>query len=145
MERLYTEVAMPCPLFEPTERSASPEHPGARLPLIDEYDGKCRAGNAPFAVPGNLRHRCCNHGYDLGACPHFPLTDPRSCRRFDVRRDTPDELQLLSIEERSHAPAAWRTLSYRLEAGDLYPEPTDPCERAQALAFCRSYLRRFRS
>ena len=136
---------MPCPLFEPISISTSPEHPGARVPLIDEYDGCCHAKGEPFAVPDNLRYRCCNHGYSRGVCPHFPLTEKRSCTRFDLRRTEGNELELLSIDERDHAPAGWHTVLYLSDAGTLRPEPPDPCERAQLLAFCRSYLRHFHS
>jgi len=41
---------MACPYFEPQHVNASPEHAAARMPLIDEYDGLCRAAGALFVV-----------------------------------------------------------------------------------------------
>ncbi len=136
---------MPCPFFEPVSVSGSPEQPGSRLPLIDEYDGFCHAKHESFPVEQDLRYRYCNHGYSRGACPHFPAEDARCATRFDIRRVEESEVQLLWIEERAYAPASWRTISYRIDSGALIPDLPDECSHAQALAFCRSYLSRFRS
>ncbi len=136
---------MPCPLFEPVSLATTPEQPGSRLPLIDEYDGFCHANPQPFRVLRDLRYRCCNHGYSRGVCPHFPADDSRSATRFDIRRAEQTELQILWIEERGYAPASWRTVSYLIDSDTFTPELPDRCSHAQALAFCHSYLRRFRS
>jgi hypothetical protein len=75
---------MACPYFEPQHVNASPEYAAARMPLIDEYDGLCRAEAAPFPVPGQLRFRCCNHGNSRQACAHFPADEMRSALRYEI-------------------------------------------------------------
>jgi hypothetical protein len=133
---------MPCPYFEPRQEAARPTLPNARLPLIDEYDGVCRAAGDPRPVDPAMRMRLCNHGNARGACTHFPADEPRSAFRFEVLRRSVAHLDLLFIEETFYSPLAWRRLEFLIEGEQLDPDPLDPCERAQLLAFCRSYLRR---
>ncbi len=132
---------MACPYFEPRQTVSQPTLPNARLPLIDEYDGVCRAGCELSPVDAATRLRLCNHGNVRGACDHFPVAEKRSAFRFEVVRHSPLQLELLFIEEAFYAPLAWRKLVFRMEGERLEPNPADPCERAQLLAFCRSYLR----
>jgi hypothetical protein len=134
---------MPCPYFEPRQALAEPTHFNARLPLIDEFDGVCRALPEPFAVPPAGRLRLCNHGNVRGQCAHFPADDNRSAFRFEVLHRSAADLDLLFIEESVYAPLSWRRLSFLIDSESLEPDPPDPCQRAQLLAFCRSYLRRF--
>ena len=122
---------------------AKPESPGARLPLIDEYGGLCHATAEPIAVPAELRFRCCNHGYSRGCCSRFPLGEHRSSLRYDVVLRTETTLELICIEEEDYAPLRWHPVQYVLANGILQPELPDVCIRAQAIAFCRSYLQRF--
>lgn len=134
---------MPCPYFEPQRVAAHPEHTNARLPLIDEYEGLCHARVEPVAAPAALRFQSCNHGYSRGCCEFFPLDDTRSCLRYSVIASTATALDLICIEEEAYAPVRWHSVHYVLETGDLEPDPGEVPMRAQALAFCRSYLARF--
>ncbi len=135
---------MPCPFFEPQAVVLHPQHAGARLPLFDEYEGTCHASTEPVAVPSDLRFRFCNHGYSRGECAAFPLSAGNGCARFDLLHTTPDSLEILYVEERDHAPVRWQSLRFLPQTESLEPDPDDGCLRAQALAFCRGYLRHFR-
>jgi hypothetical protein len=134
---------MPCPYFEPLAVASAPRHTNARLPLIHEYDGLCRARPEPLGVAPQHRFCCCNHGYSLGCCEHFPAADTRSSFRYTVLRHAAAALEILCIEEQNYAPVRWQATRYSLENGLLEPEVADTCMRAQVLAFCRSYLQRF--
>lgn len=134
---------MPCPYFEPQTILRNGRSPGTRLPLLDEYEGRCHATCNPFPAPSDLQFRCCNHGYSLGTCPYFPPVETRSCIRFDVLRCTEEFLELVHVSERDHAPLAWQTLRFARSTEQLEPELTDSAARAQAISFCRSYLRLF--
>ena len=134
---------MPCPCFEPQRVAANRRNFGGRLPLLDEYDGLCHAVPNPFESPPDLRFRCCNHGNSRGTCALFPAGEPRSSIRFDVLKRTTGALELLYVEECSYAPLRWTAVRYSTASGDLEPDLADVCVRAQALAFCRSYLERF--
>jgi hypothetical protein len=132
---------MPCPYFEPRQLLLERTQPNARLPLIDEYDGVCRAAEGePKAVDAAHRMRLCNHGNARGLCGHFPAEEERSCFRFDVLRQSVAHLDVLFIAETFYAPTAWRRLAFHIDGERLDPDPADPCERAQMIAFCRSYL-----
>ena len=135
---------MPCPYFEPQAVAAAPQHASARLPLLDEYDGVCRAHPEPIPAPAERRFRCCNHGYSYNLCDLFPAASSQSCFRYTVLRESSDGLDILCVEERNYAPVRWHPAHYRFESAALEPELADACMRAQALAFCRSYLQRFR-
>jgi hypothetical protein len=134
---------MPCPFFEPQALAADPAHPNARLPLLDEYDGVCRAAAEAFRVPRDLRFPCCNHGYSRGSCSRFPASETRSSIRFDVLSANRESLELLFVEERDHFPLNWRSVRYIVGTESIDPGLDDGCARAQILAFCKSYLRRF--
>ena len=134
---------MACPFFEPRTIARFPQKVGARLPLLDEYEGLCLAMAEAFQPPDELRFRVCNHGYGRGSCPRFPTTESRSCARFDVRGASAEALELLLVEEQDHAPVRWQAHRYYFETERLEPDLGDRCIRAQALAFCRSYTRRF--
>ncbi len=133
---------MPCPYFEPRQAVPQPALPNARLPLIEEYDGVCRARSELLPVDAAGRLRFCNHGNAHGACAHFPKQERRSSFRFEVTHRSDTGLALLFIEEAFFAPLAWRRVEFLINGEQLEPDPADPCERAQILAFCRSYLRR---
>jgi hypothetical protein len=136
---------MACPYFEPHELARTPQHTRARLPLIDEYDGLCRAAAGSVPAPSERRFRCCNHGYSHGLCEIFPSADARSCFRYTVVRQSAAGLEIVCIEEQDYTPLRWYPTHYSLSTGQLEPEVADACMRAQALAFCRSYLARFPS
>jgi hypothetical protein len=118
-------------------------HQNARLPLIDEFDGVCRALAEPAPVPTAARLQLCNHGNVRGECAHFPAQDSRSAIRFNVVSRSSTGLDVLMIEESFYGPSAWRRVAFQIASQDFYPELRDRCQRAQLLAFCRSYLARY--
>jgi hypothetical protein len=134
---------MACPYFEPHNIVAQRQNANARLPLIDEYDGLCRAASEPIEAPAELRFRCCNHGYSKGSCERFPSGEVRSSLRYHVVRRTERALEFICIEEQNYAPLAWHQVQYFFANERLEPELDDACIQAQAIAFCRSYLKRF--
>lgn len=136
---------MACPYFEPQRVTATPQHGNARLPLIQEYDGVCRAAGEPFAAPEEHRFAACNHGYSRGKCEHFPSDETRSAFRYTVAKDSDGVLEIICIEECDYAPVNWRVTRYLTESGTLEPEIGERCMRAQVIAFCQSYLARFRA
>lgn len=136
---------MACPFFEPQAVAANPRHANARLPLIQEYDGACHAAAEPFTAPPEHRFSNCNHGYSRAACGRFPIAETRSALRYTVVKDSGGVLEIICIEERDHTPVAWHPARFSVETGLLEPAIPDTCMRAQALAFCRSYLARFSS
>jgi hypothetical protein len=143
--RVYsrTLLIMPCPYFEPHNIATQRQSANARLPLIDEYNGLCRAASEPIEAPLELRFRCCNHGYSKGSCERFPAGEVRSSLRYHVVKRTESTLELVCIEEQNYAPRTWRPVQYFLASECLEPELEDACIQAQAIAFCRSYLKRF--
>ena len=134
---------MPCPYFEPVQVASDGRHARARLPLLDEYEGVCHATGIPLAAPAELRFACCNHGYSRGCCQRFPGGEARSGIRYHVLRRTPVGLEVLCVEEQDYTPLAWHSMQYFFEGERIEPEAADACIRAQLLAFCRSYLKRF--
>jgi hypothetical protein len=136
---------MPCPYFEPQRVVASAQHTSARLPLIQEHEGLCRASPEPVEAPAALRFRYCNHGYSRGACQHFPPHEIRSALRYQLLGQTESELEVLIIEEQDYAPAAWRIVKYSMGSELVTPEMLDLCLQAQVVAFCRICLNRFSS
>ena len=134
---------MPCPYFQPRRVASDPRHIGARLPLIEEYDGLCHASGAALAVPPELRFPYCNHGYSRGSCDRFPAGELRSGIRYTVVRRTPAALEILYVEEQNYVPLAWHSIQYFPDNDRLEPQLSDECIRAQLVAFCHSYLKRF--
>ena len=131
---------MPCPYFEPRANTLSRTLPNARLPLIGEYGGLCHAGEQPVAAPADLVFRCCNQGHARENCGHFPPNEIRVTLRYSITRKTPAMLELLCIEEVEFAPVKWYPLRYFIETGVVEPESAGVRVRAQAAAFCRSYI-----
>jgi hypothetical protein len=134
---------MPCPFFEPQHVAEHPHNAAARLPLLEEYDGVCHAGEHQVRVPPELRFRCCNHGYSQGVCTAFPSTEKRASLRYTVTRSDSNIIQLMLITECDYAPLNWQSLEYLVGPESIRPDVADPCLRAQLLAFCRSYLKLF--
>ena len=134
---------MPCPYFEPQQVVRHPACSHARLPLIEEYEGVCQANGEPRAAQESKRLACCNHGNARGRCDRFPPAEIRSALNYHLVRRTPTELQVLLIEEDHHTPVYWQSVSFFLEGERLDPAIDDLCKRAQVLAFCRSFLKRF--
>jgi hypothetical protein len=134
---------VPCPFFEPKETAARPRHANARLPLIDEYEGVCHAGSEPGAPLHDVVFRYCNHGYSQGCCDRFPSHEVRSAIRYDVVSRNESALSLICIKEQDYTPVQWQAIEYMVLTERFEPELGDLCMRAQALAFCRSFLGRF--
>ncbi len=134
---------MPCPFFEPQRIATDPQHANARLPLLDEYDGLCHAQAETITAPATLRFGCCNHGYSRGCCDRFPAGEIRSGLRYDVVRRSPAALEIVCVEEQQYAPLRWQSIRYFFDTERIEPELTDLCMRAQVVAFCRNYLKRF--
>jgi hypothetical protein len=134
---------MPCPYFEP--RHVAALSGGVRLPLIEEYEGVCHAASEPFPAPASLRFHCCNHGNSAATCGRFPADSLRSSQRFDVTASTHLLLEVLLVQELHYAPVAWQRVKYVIRSETLEPELTDVCLRAQVIAFCRSFLKVFKS
>lgn len=133
---------MACPFFEPQRVAEAQKFPHARLPLIEEYEGRCWATAEAAAAPVELQFQCCNHGYTNGCCRHFPASEERSAMRYSVRGFKDGELQVIWVEEKAYAPLRWRAVNFVVEDSRLRPEIADICARAQIVAFCRSYLKR---
>ena len=134
---------MACPYFEPQAIAPAAQRTNARLPLIQEHQGLCRAGEQPMEAPPAMRFRYCNQGYSRGACQDFPSGETRSALRYDLVGRTEAELKIMIVEEQNYAPAEWRAVTYSIRSEGLDPEVQEPCVRAQVVAFCRSYLRCF--
>ena len=134
---------MSCPYFEPREVATDPLHAVARLPLIEEYDGRCHARAEPISAPQELRFRYCNHGYSQGVCERMPASDAPSCARYNVVRRSEAALDILCIQEQNYAPLRWQSVEYSIVNDRLTVALKDVCLAAQLLAFCRSYLKRF--
>ena len=131
---------MPCPFFEPLRVAASAELRNARLPLIEEYAGRCLSvcGNEALAEGYN-----CNHGYALGVCEHFPQNGKNGANRYSLVSRSGEQLNLLFIHEEEYAPAGTRLLHFSIGTNELLERDLDPAVAAQAAAFCRSYLSRY--
>lgn len=130
---------MPCPYFEPLRPVETPQHTNARLPLLQEFDGLCRARLTPEVVPGAMRFRFCNQGNSQRECQNYPINRPSASIRFDVLRHSGASIEILMLEEREYAPFAWQRITYQFEGDKLEPETDDPSRRAQILAFCRTF------
>jgi hypothetical protein len=60
--------------------------------------------------------------------------------RYSVLRQSDETLDLVCIEEAGYAPVRWHALQYSKATGLLAPDVGGECMKAQAIAFCRSYL-----
>ena len=136
---------MPCPVFRPTRVVDERIYTNGRLPLIDEYEGICTAPGGSLAPDRETLFRCCNHGYSHGACSRLPSQAKFSCMRYSVLSRTPHSLHIICVEEINHEPRQWHRLEYLIDQADLRLDlqgcPPTECVRAQAVAFCRAYVR----
>jgi hypothetical protein len=135
---------MPCVYFEPTNRAGETLHGQTRLPLIDEYDGRCHALLGAPAALADMRWQCCNQGYSLGKCSQFPAAGFDGALRYSVTRHTADLLDVVWIEERDHAPFRHGDLHFTISKDCFLETGLDTLIAAQALAHCRSYMKRYR-
>ena len=138
---------MPCPYFEPQQVLRDGQDIRGRLPLFDEYGGQCHARGPAQPVPSSaLRFFGCNHGHPDSGCTAFPSGESRRHRRFHMGKKTEGDgstLEVLVLEIEGHIPIRSYSVLYSKADEHLEPEMREECERAQVLAFCRSYLRRF--
>jgi hypothetical protein len=86
----------------------------------------------------------CNHGYARGLCASFPAADRNSAHRFSLLVCEPQQVQVLFIREEEYAPAATRLLHFSIPEDSLVENDLDTAIRAQAAAYCRSYLKTHR-
>ena len=130
---------MPCPYFEPLWPTSSMELANARLPLIQEYAGRCRQLHPEAPKVGGL---ACNQGYALGTCPHFPETEKNRAYRYSLLSRSPNQLELLFVCEEEYFPTVTQRLHYLVEQNRFLEADLEANVFAQAAAFCQSYLAR---
>jgi hypothetical protein len=131
---------MACPYFEPIAPLQPPTLLNARLPLIEEYRGTCRACDGRASVAFTT----CNQGYPLGLCVCYPAEERNRANRYSLAQRTAESLEIVFVKEGDHAPISSRRLLYSISAGRIVTDGVDHCASAQAAAFCRSYLRKIR-
>jgi hypothetical protein len=127
-------------LFQPLKPVENPQYNNARLPLLREFDGLCRATASPVAVPAEMRFRYCNQGNSANRCVRYPAERALASFRYDVVSYSDAGVELLMLEERDYSPFAWRRVVYRQDSDSLAPEMEDITTRAQIVAFCRTFL-----
>jgi hypothetical protein len=127
---------MSCPFFEPVFPVSSRKIQNGRLPLIQEYQGRCANRERDIEV----NDRGCNQGYAKGMCDFFPSEQKNQANRYSLVSRGDGSLTLLYINEEEYSPAVSRTLHFSIAGNRLLEEDLDVCIAAQALAFCRSYL-----
>ncbi|MFZ0595283.1 MAG: hypothetical protein WAM39_32770 [Bryobacteraceae bacterium] len=130
---------MACPFFEPVTLAPMANSRNARLPLIREYAGHCARQDGGIQVSD----RSCNQGYARGVCDYFPSSEKNRANRYSLLNRGESELRLLFVIEEDYSPAAIRTLHFSIHQDCLLESDLDPCVSAQALAFCRSYLKAY--
>lgn len=134
---------MPCPVFYPIRESTERTRAGGRLPLIDEYAGFCMADGSSYTPDRDTLFRSCNHGYSQDACSRLPHESAQSCIRYSVVGRAPGLLEIVCVEESDYEPRRWHRLEYLVETAEIKGEAVTECIRAQAAAFCGSYVRHF--
>jgi len=135
-----------CPYFVPREivHNLSWPHP-ARLPLGAGWTGTCSAAGEPTStdraipVDDNSIRDFCNLGYAT-ACPRLPSSRDWDAIRFSVANSTPEQITLLYVCERDHAPMAHGTMTYDL-ATSVW---RDPHPDARVLRLATSYVHSYR-
>jgi hypothetical protein len=130
---------MPCPFFEPLRVVASTELRNARLPLIDEYAGRCLNLSEEAAEARGFH---CNHGYAHRLCQYFPETGKHGANRYSLLSRKGEQLELLLIYEEEYSPAGKRLLHFSIATNALIESDLQPAVAAQASAFCRSFLKK---
>ena len=63
--------------------------------------------------------------------------------RYTVVRESAGMLYVLCIEERDHLPTPRATIEFDVASSELSASDLNFVVQAQALAFCRSYVKRF--
>ena len=129
---------MPCPYFEPDAPIAAPALRNGRLPLIEEYSGRCVRSGAYRRAGDNT---ACNQGYARAICENFPEQQTNGAWRYSLVRRDGDQLEILWICEEEYFPVSSRPLHFSIGSDCLVEKEVDGSVEAQATAFCRSYLR----
>ena len=134
-------LAVACPYFFPTEKSANISWPfPRRLPLGGGFCGSCMAGGTHIPDEQELREFC-NIGY-ARECRRIPAERPSDAIRFAVARDNGDRILLHYSSERDHAPVDHGLLQYNC-AARTWPVPhPDACIQRQAECYVSLYLDR---
>lgn len=115
----------------------STELRNARLPLIEDYAGRCL--NVPESKEEAQGYQC-NHGYARGLCERFPANEKNGAKRYSLLGRDGEQLNVLLINEEEYAPAGTRLLHFSISTNELLERDLDTATAAQAVAFCRSYL-----
>jgi hypothetical protein len=135
---------MSCPYFypvQPRSQSHGPAH--AALPLVDAWDGICRAVPGQTWQPDDATLQpLCNLGYARGACNRFPEGDGPDAVRFTVSRHQNTAIRIYYVIERDHLPFAHGAFEYSAVDGAFAHAPEDATVSRQAQAYVTSYLRR---
>jgi hypothetical protein len=88
-----------------------------------------------------VSNRSCNQGYARGSCEFFPSDGANRANRYTLLNREAGALTLLYISEEDYAPAESRMLHFSISEDRLIETDLDSCALAQAVAFCRSYLK----
>lgn len=113
-------------------------HP-SRLPLGAGWRGECCASGAAVSPLDSEILEFCNLGY-ASACPRLPRERDWDAIRFSVAGANNDEITIVYVCERSHAPVEHGKLRFDL-AGERWMDP--PADmRVRRLA--ESYLQTYR-
>jgi hypothetical protein len=132
---------MACPYFAPAARldNAAWAVP-PRLPLLDAYDGECRASESPAIPDARALQRSCNIGYASADCARFPADAEADAIRFHIATDADGRLRLQYVLEKSCWPVRHGFLDYA--EGAFAPHDQSEILARQAAAFISGYLRR---
>ena len=99
---------MACPFFEPILPVSIKKIQNGRLPLIEEYRGRCANRKPDIEV----NDRSCNQGYARGVCGFFPSEQKNRANRYSLVSRSDAALTLLYInEEESRPPPCARSIS----------------------------------
>ena len=137
--RVSIPFVVPCPFFAPVapwpENEYEPWPGPRRVPLGEPYRGTCTL--TPEAIDPQAQAMICNFGYAKGRCRHFPES-ANDAVRFSIPSSTSEQIHLIWITEREHAPTAHGSSLYK--QGTF--EPSIPQEfMSLALAFIETYLK----
>jgi hypothetical protein len=107
-------MALVCPFFVPTERTAEIAFPHPRrLPLGTSWRGLCSAPGHEQEVPSAIELESCNLGY-AHHCPRLPSQRPADAVRFALIEASGEKLRLQFVFEVEHRPAGHGFLEYEL-------------------------------
>jgi len=131
---------MACPWFCPTRpledgRWAVPP----RVPLIEPWEGECRARSEAITPDGQTIRKSCNSGYARGSCEHF-VEGRGDAVRFHVQTSADGALRILYSYERECWPIDHGAVEYHV--GTQRAACDDALLQAQVEAFAQAWRRR---